>query len=181
EDAWRSPLRIIIDGESYRIISAGSDRKFDPNTWEKPIALDTAEDVIFENGKFTRYLDLSEYMREKVPTTVAPIAQPADARREPTNGWYVVGGGVTAPVVTKRVEPHYPEDARKLRIAGIVILQVAVDAKGGIEDVRVLKSLAPDIDAAALEAVRQWQFQPATLDQNAVPVLFNVTINFRLK
>jgi type IV pilus assembly protein PilQ len=54
-----------------------------------------------------------------------------------------------------------------------------IDHTGVVKDARVLKPLPFGLDQAALDAVKQWTFQPATLNGQAVDVLFNVTINFR--
>jgi TonB family protein len=92
-----------------------------------------------------------------------------------------VGGAVKAPVAIKRIEPKYPEKARLLRISGIVILECTIDKSGVVRNGRVLKGLAaPTMAYAALEAVRRWQFQPATVDGEPVNVIFNLTINFKL-
>ena len=92
-----------------------------------------------------------------------------------------VGGAVKPPVTIKRIEPRYPEKARLLRITGIVILECTIDKSGVVRDGRVLKGLpVPTMAYAALEAVRHWTFQPATVDGEPVNVFFNLTINFRL-
>jgi TonB family protein len=90
-----------------------------------------------------------------------------------------VGGSVKAPVVINRVEPIFPDLAKKSRISGIVIVEVIVDHTGVVKDARILKPLPFGLDQAALDAVRQWTFHPATLNGNAVDVIFNLTINFR--
>ena len=71
-------------------------------------------------------------------------ARPAD---EPLR----VGGDVKAPQLTNRVEPSYPEAARKARMEGVVILEAIITANGNVEDVKVLKSVNPLLDAAAPE------------------------------
>jgi TonB family protein len=92
-----------------------------------------------------------------------------------------VGGAVKAPVTIKRVEPVYPEQARRLRISGIVIVECTIDKSGVVRDGRVLKGLpVPTLAYTALEAVRRWTFQPATVDGEPINVFFNLTINFRL-
>jgi len=60
-----------------------------------------------------------------------------------------------------------------------------LDSKGrlyaaGGSDAKVLRSI-PLLDAAALDAVRQWQFTPTTLNGQAVPVIMTVTVNFTLQ
>jgi TonB family protein len=93
---------------------------------------------------------------------------------------YRVGGDVKAPVVISRVEPVYPAEARAARISGIVIVEAIIDRNGGVRDVKVLKPLPFGLDQAAADAVKQWTFQPATLDGKPVEVFFNLTVNFML-
>ena len=95
-------------------------------------------------------------------------------------GAFRVGGDVKAPIVMKRVEPVYPEEARKDRISGIVIIEVLVDKGGIVRDALILKDLPDGLADAAMAAVKQWQFQPATLNGEPVDVLFNLTVNFKL-
>jgi TonB family protein len=56
---------------------------------------------------------------------------------------------------------------------------VVVDHTGVVKNARVLKPLPFGLDQAALDAVKQWTFRPATLNGTSVDALFNVTINFR--
>lgn len=56
---------------------------------------------------------------------------------------------------------------------------MVIDHTGVVRDARVLKPLPFGLDQAALDAVKQWTFRPATLNGTAVDVLFNLTINFR--
>ncbi len=93
---------------------------------------------------------------------------------------YRVGGDVKAPVVIQRVEPQYPEEARKARISGIVIVETVIDRNGDVKDVRVLKPLPLGLDQAAVDAVKQWKFRPGTMNGEPVDVIFMLTVNFRL-
>ncbi len=76
--------------------------------------------------------------------------------------------------------PAYPEDARKERIEGTVVIQAVIGKGGTVTQTRVLRSLAPSLDQASREAIRGWTFEPATLDGKPVSVFYNLTINFRL-
>jgi protein TonB len=60
-----------------------------------------------------------------------------------------------------------------------VILEAIIDEGGAVKSVNVLRSI-PLLDAAALEAVRQWRFTPARLNGEAVPVVMTVTVRFTL-
>jgi protein TonB len=91
------------------------------------------------------------------------------------------GGEVSAPVPVERAEPDYPETARRLHQEGVVILEAVITASGRVEDVRILKSVNPLLDASAERAVRQWRYRPATLNGRAVNVYLTVTVTFGLK
>ena len=89
-----------------------------------------------------------------------------------------VVGDVRAPVLLERVEPDYPESARRARLQGIVILEATITTSGEVQEVRVLKSVNPLLDEAAVRAVRVWRYRPATLNGRAVPVYLTVTVRF---
>jgi TonB family protein len=182
-DAWATPLRIELVNGKLRIISAGADRKFDPESWSRAPQPSVGEDIVFEDGEVTRLAERGAILEASdfAPPDTKEIGQPPDPRIEPKAGVLRVGGEVKAPVVAKRVEPVYPDQARMMRLSGIVILESLIDEQGVIHDVRVIKSLTPDFDMAAFDAVRQWSFEPATQDGKPVPVLFHITIHFKLK
>lgn len=93
-----------------------------------------------------------------------------------------VGGDVSKPVKIKWVEPDYPELARKARIEGIVILEAIIDENGNLVNARVLRSpgKAFGFDEAALEAVKQWKFKPGLQNGVPVPVIYTLTVEFKL-
>ncbi|MGZ5446020.1 MAG: TonB family protein [Thermoanaerobaculia bacterium] len=84
-----------------------------------------------------------------------------------------VGGADTAPVLLHRVDPitHWP-------VRGVVIVEAIIDRQGVVCSAVVLRSVRPDLDAAALAAVRQWRFVPAQLRGQPVQTAFNITIRF---
>lgn len=92
-----------------------------------------------------------------------------------------VGGDVKAPKLVNRVDPQYPEIARKARIQGIVILEAIINKQGNVTDVKVLKSLNSLCDEAAMEAARQWKFEPGTQNDIPVDVVMTLTVQFQLK
>ena len=94
---------------------------------------------------------------------------------------YRVGGDVKAPVAIVHVDPIYPDEARKARISGIVILETVIDHNGVVKDVTVRKPLPFGLSEAAVNAVKQWSFKPGTLKGEAVDVIYNVTVNFQLE
>jgi protein TonB len=91
-----------------------------------------------------------------------------------------VGGDIVPPQRTVYKAPVYPQAAVAARIEGIVILEATIDAQGVVQDVTVLRSL-PMLDRAAVEAVRQWRYQPTRLNGQAIPIIMTVTVNFSLR
>ena len=95
-------------------------------------------------------------------------------------GVYRVGGGVSAPRLTRKVEPEYSEEARKAKYQGTVVLAVEVWPDGRAHNIRVIRSLGLGLDEKAIEAVQQWQFVPGKKDSKAVKVQASIEVNFRL-
>jgi len=89
-------------------------------------------------------------------------------------------GDVKPPKLIRRIEPDYPEIARQARVEGVVILEATTDVFGRVTGVRVLRSL-PLLDAAAVDAVRQWIYEPMVINGRPRPVTFTVTVRFILK
>ena len=88
-----------------------------------------------------------------------------------------VGGEIKPPKKIKDVKPVYPPIAREAGVAGVVIIEVRIGTDGRIEEGHVLKSI-PLLDEAALDAVKQWQFEPTLMNGAPVPLMMTVTINF---
>jgi periplasmic protein TonB len=95
-------------------------------------------------------------------------------------GAYRVGGGVSAPRALFAPDPEYSEEARKAKWQGTVVLWVIVGPDGRPRDIRIQRSLGMGLDEKAIEAVRQWKFDPAKKDGQPVAVQINVEVNFRL-
>ncbi|MDW7762065.1 MAG: energy transducer TonB [Acidobacteriota bacterium] len=89
-------------------------------------------------------------------------------------------GDIKPPKLIRIVEPVYPEEAREKGIDGIVILEAVTDIYGRVADARILKSI-PELDQAAIDAVRQWLYEPMIIDGKPHPVIFTVTVRFQKK
>lgn len=89
---------------------------------------------------------------------------------------------VTKPVLINKVNPTYPEEAKKDKIQGEVILEAMIGQDGKVLDVTVKKSPDDRLSKSAMEAVKQWTFQPAKdAKGNVIKVKTTLTVNFRLK
>ena len=86
----------------------------------------------------------------------------------------------THPTVISTVEPQYTDDARTAKISGSVLVALIVDKQGNPTHVRVVHGLGHGLDEKALEAVRGYKFQPATMAGQSVAVNMNIEVNFQI-
>ncbi len=107
---------------------------------------------------------------------VADYVPPPPPPRAPVK----VGGDIRQPRKIRDVPPRYPALAQQARVQGTVVIVAVIGTDGRVQETRVLHSV-PLLDRAALDAVSQWVFSPTTLNGEAVPVVMNVTVEFRLQ
>ena len=91
-----------------------------------------------------------------------------------------VGGDIVPPTKVKNVNPVYPAAAVSDKVQGQVVIEATIGADGKVQEAKVLRSI-PQLDQAALDAVRQWEFTPTLLKGVAVPVIMTVTVSFSLQ
>jgi TonB family protein len=116
----------------------------------------------------------------------APPAQPATkpaARSQRTrigNGDVVPSSAVIPPRVVESKPPIYTDEATLARIEGTVTLEAAVDVRGAIKILRVVKALGYGLDERAIGAALDWKFEPGT--RNGVPVetIMQLDVDFKL-
>jgi TonB family protein len=90
-----------------------------------------------------------------------------------------VAQNITPPRLVKTVEPVYPDEARRARIEGTVVVEARVDVNGKVIDAKVLKSI-PGLDQAAVDAVKQWVYEPMIINGVKRPIVFTTTVRFSL-
>ncbi len=112
------------------------------------------------------------------PVERAPEAAPAPVPPAPIR--VTIGGLVKDAVVIHRVEPVYPDLARRARIGGEVRLEGVIGTDGRIRELKVLSG-HPLLTKAALDAVSQWLYRPTTLNGEPVEVIAPIVVTFRLK
>jgi TonB family protein len=95
-------------------------------------------------------------------------------------GIFHVGGGVSAPRAIYAPDPEYSEEARKAKYQGTCVLWMVVGPDGRPRDIRVARTLGLGLDEKAIEAVKQWKFEPAMKDGRPVAVQINVEVTFHL-
>jgi TonB family protein len=91
----------------------------------------------------------------------------------------VAGTDVPAPKRTKLVLPEYPPEAAAKGLRGIVVLEIVIDPQGKVAYVEVIRSVPP-FDAAAITAVKKWEYEVTRVDGRPVSVRLTVPITFAL-
>ena len=109
-----------------------------------------------------------------------PVAPPS----EPPSGEtyrYVTGDAITEPVKLDGPEPIYSDAAKRARIQGVVVLDAVIGVDGVVSNLIVLRPLPLGLTETAVDAVKKWRYQPATLEGEPVPVKYIITVRFKLQ
>jgi TonB family protein len=91
-----------------------------------------------------------------------------------------VGGDVKQARLTSKVDPVYPMLAKNQHVSGNVTVDALIDATGRVSTMKIVSGPTL-LHQAAMDALKQWKYQPATLDGKAVPMHLTVTLQFRLQ
>jgi TonB family protein len=104
----------------------------------------------------------------------------ADAAKTAPTGAFRVGGGVSAPKAIYQPEPEFSEEARKkANFHGTCAVSFVVGPDGRTRDIKVLRSLGLGLDEKAVEAVKNWRFEPGMKDGKPVAVLASAEVTFQ--
>lgn len=95
-------------------------------------------------------------------------------------GVFHVGGGVSPPRPIYQPDPEFSEEARKAKYQGVCTLALIVGTDGRPTNIRVQSSLGMGLDEKAIEAVKNWKFEPAMKDGHPVRVEIAVEVDFHL-
>ena len=82
-----------------------------------------------------------------------------------------------APRLIRKIQPQYPELAKETRTQGVVVLDCVIDQQGNVTQMKLVSG-HPLLVQAALNAVRQWKYQPTLLNGIPVAVEMEVTVKF---
>lgn len=83
--------------------------------------------------------------------------------------------------IISKVPPVYPPQAKADRLSGKVTLDAVIGKDGSVENLKVVKSLREDCDQNAIDAVRQWKFEPFLLNGQPIEVKTTINIIYWLK
>ena len=150
----------------------------DPGIPPREVPPDITPESPYMDPDFDRVDNTSNSIPGGGATDFTPPPPPPapEVRKEPVR----IGGDVKPPQKVRHVNPVYPAIAQSARVQGIVIIEATIGPDGKVQDARVLRSI-PLLDAAALDAVRGWEFTPTLLNKQPVPVVMTVTVQFSLQ
>ena len=90
-----------------------------------------------------------------------------------------MGGNVQAKLLTKKIQPQYPREAREKKIEGTVRLHVIISKEGKVQQLEAVSG-DPILAKSAVEAVRKWEYKPVLLNGEPVEVDTTVDVIFSL-
>jgi TonB family protein len=91
------------------------------------------------------------------------------------------GKKVQPPKKIRNRDPIYPPSEQKAGLQGVVVLDARLSTSGCVRSVRVVRSVSPDLDMAAMVAVLGWKYAPTVVEGKPMPVVMTTSVNFSLR
>jgi protein TonB len=115
------------------------------------------------------------------PPPPPPPPPKVEAVKPKQEGPLKVGGNVQSAKLIKHPSPIYPPIAKSARIQGTVVLQAIIGKDGTVQNLKMISATSPLLVANAMDAVKQWVYQPTLLNSEPVDVVTEITVNFTLQ
>lgn len=150
-------------------------------------ALSEVQQLRGDDSELARLRDEAAVLRKEFEARARAMADEkqrqeklaAEAREASTKKAAMAPGQIDRlPVPTSRVQPLYPEDMARAEIGGAVVVSFVVDANGRVRDAFPAKSTRPEFEAAAVEAVKKWTFDPGVKGGRLVNTRLEQPISF---
>jgi TonB family protein len=163
-------LHSLTPGLDQRAMESVAEWRFEPGMKNgAPVTVEAQVEVNF------RLLDDKE---AEALAAATPNPVPASIQQAAQMGGYPAKA--TMPKLIRKTEPEYTEEARQAKFQGTVTLSAVINAEGVAQDLRVVHTLGMGLDEKAIEAVKQWKFEPGTRDGKPVATMSTIEVNFRL-
>jgi TonB family protein len=176
-DQWHD-YRIECSGDTARVLRDGTEL-----LWVRGMVLNTGRiglhvekgtvelrNIALRNATGVRLIE---------PSPTRPAGEPE--LPSPPPGVSRAGEGISVPRLIRDAKPVYTEAAMRLRLEGEVWLACIVGVDGKVEQCTVLRRLSTELDAEAMRAALQWQFEPGRRDGQPVRVLVTMSMTFALR
>ncbi len=116
------------------------------------------------------------------PMTVlmqSPTPAPPQLRPQPVQtGAIRVGGNIQASKIIGQVRPIYPQDALQQNVGGTVKFEAVVTKEGTLSGIKVINSPDPRLTQAALDAMKNWRYEPTLLNGEPIEVMTTIDVNY---
>jgi TonB family protein len=135
-------------------------------------------------GRRNFWINENQVIRFSTSRPAAPYSPSLDLTLvDPVDGKRVfrVGNGVSAPAIISRVEPTYSQRAKATGLEGKVVLATIIRKDGGVDILKVVRSLGYGLDENAIQALKQWKFRPGMKSDISVDVALNIEVSFSLE
>ena len=169
----RVVTRLVIDKQGLVVSSSAGEG--DPTLMEYALKA-------VKQWKFRPYFLNGHRLEVETTATIDFSAEEPYVRAsKPTKGpmRLRISQGVAEGLLIKKVNPHYPDEAKAKRIQGEVFIKITIDRTGQVIDLSPMSG-DPLLAEAAMDAVKQWVYKPYTLNGQAVEVETTAKISFRL-
>ena len=91
-----------------------------------------------------------------------------------------VSGEIRPPIAIDKTPARYTPRAKQEGVEGVVLMKTTIDEHGTVSEVKVLEGLPHGLSEAAVEAIKQWRFEPASNEGRPIAVTYHLTLEFRL-
>jgi len=194
----KKPIKLIKPKKSLKALT-----KKEKKTYTREIVqIKLTEELQIKEDPKEPFIDTSESVQQPLknnPSEQPPIGdeQSDDGHRSSENTTRKENSTVTAakgthetapalilarPLYRENPAPKYPKRARRKGYEGTVILEILVNKKGEVKDLKILESSGyPILDRAAITSVKKWLFEPGTKAGEKVTMWVRVPIRFRLR
>ena len=140
-----------------------------------------AEEAPSANALVCDVCTVGQPSHDGVPLGIgAPVVASPEPPLPPVTPKIIRATALNMPRKIHEVAPEYPVLALQSKLEAVVIIEAVIATDGSVRDARVLRS-HPLFDRAAVDAVRQWRYEPTRLNGQPVPVIVTVTVQFRLQ
>jgi TonB family protein len=148
---------------------------------------DVQRDVTLKIGQLQETISVSP---SRGSTNASPVAPPVTRRPVPdkfaamktcsekTSSAGSMGGNLRQPTKLVDVKPRYPAELADAGIGGVFVFAARISTDGTISDLQLTSGANADLELAASNAIRQWEFTPTLLNCVAIEVPMTVTVNF---
>jgi TonB family protein len=204
DQRWKERLNTPLSGEKWKLdgvplsdvlVSLSSaldaDVTFDGPDGSTPVTEDLRGRLPMD--AFKRLQTAAGYSVAEATTRVNPATGRAEIRVQgrktpegqqpttPAQSYRPGTPGLTLPKVITEAKPSYTRAAMQAKIQGSVQISGVVGVDGTLGDMKVVKSLSPDLDREAIRAAQKWRFVPGARDGKPVPVEVSLELMFKLK